>query len=1553
MARARQPKRRGKSVARFPIAGVGGSAGGLDAFSQLLKHLPVDTGIAIVVVQHLGATHESELTSLLSRATKMPTQEVTDDLQVLPDHVYVIPPNASMTIVKGVLKLAPRPEGRTPPHPIDVFFESLAHDQGDCAIGVVLSGAATDGTLGLEAIKAEGGIAFAQDATAKYDSMPRSAIAAGCVDFIMSPAEIAAELARIAQHPYVLGAGVRDAVRDAGERERASAREDETPEPSRGRPRVAGVRATITRAEEAAHSGTGKEPEGFKKILLRLRAHSGVDFSRYKSTTIERRIARRMVLSNHTTFSGYAKFLRDNARELDTLFSDVLISVTSFFRNPDAFDVLKRVVFPDIVKRRVEGPVRVWVLGCSTGQEAYSIAMAFLEAMESVTRAPAIQIFATDLNDASLAKARIGVYPKSLAEELDPARLRRFFVETDGGYRVIKSLRDSVVFAHQDVITDPPFSRVDLVCCRNLLIYLEQSLQTKALTSFHYALKPGGYLFLGASESIGQLSEFFTPVDHKHKIFSKKAALAGSAIPMVGGARHTEHTRGPKPQALAVPAPIRTELSAQYEADRLIINQFAPPSVVVNADLQILQFRGATEHYLAPARGKASLDVLKMARDGLMLPLRATIGRARKTGRTVRKENIRIVRDRASHAINIEVTPLRNLKERCYLILFEDAAVRGKAGREAEGAAHRTGAQAVRGDGAGMKILRQRLALSEREHAETRDYLQAIQEQYEATAEELQAASEESQSANEELQSINEELETSKEELESTNEELTTINEEMAHRNTQLNQLNEDLHNLHVSSHAAIVVLSGDLKIRRFTPLAEKEFDLASTDIGQSFSRVRHHLYAPPNPDAPMAPARPADLDALVRDALGKGGLQEHELRDADGHWYALRIRPYATLDGTTDGAVLVLVDIDVLKRSEEALVGALSGAEAARDYSQAIIRTMRDPLLVLDKDLRVKTANSAFYSTFQLMPKETENRFLYDIAGGEWNVPALRRLLDGVLTRNDEFNDFEVTGEFREIGRRSLLISATRLDESTGAPGSILLSMYDMTARRRMEEMLRTSEASRHAAERFAFLADSIPQKIFTASASGEVDYFNPQWIEYTGLTLDQILGWGWTEFIHPDDLAGHVQAWTRSIATGAPFHFEQRFRRADGTYRWHVSRSVPVRNIDGRIATWVGSSTDVNDIKEADRHKEEFLAMLGHELRNPLAPIRSSMQLLRNTGSDSDRGRRAVEMMHHHVGRVVRLVDDLLDVGRINHGKIALHRERAEIGPLILYAVDAARAVTDLARQDLTVSLPSDPVYLDIDHSRMTQVLSNLLDNASKYTPAGGHIQVSVEQDGVNATIRVRDSGIGIAADDLPRIFNLFTQIDGSRDRAQGGLGLGLPLARRLVELHDGVINAFSDGLGHGTEFAVRLPLSVEAEPEPEERGRRDSDPVRRRRILVVDDNKDAAISLGMLLELSGHEVHVAHDGIEAVERAAALQPDIIFLDIGLPKLSGVDAARQIRSARGGSSVLLVALTGRGSDEDRVKSAAAGFDHHLIKPVDFTVVEALVNAVSSGTSI
>ena len=860
----------------FPIVGVGASAGGLEALSQMLKALPGDTGMAFVLVQHLDPTHQSMLPEILARSAIMPVVQVKNLMPVEPNHVYVIPPGMNMVLADGKLRLSPRTEARGQNRAVDHFLQSLAEVQRYRAIGVILSGTATDGTVGLEAIKAEGGITFAQDDTAQQTSMPRHAVAAGCVDFVLPPAEISREIARLARHPHL-------------------------------------------DSERAEALASGQEAQ-VGEILDLLRSSTEVDFSNYKRPTLLRRISRRQALHKLDSLKDYIQLLRAKPAEVSALHQDVLISVTSFFRNPEAFEALKEKVFPKLLEGRSRHEaVRIWTQGCSTGEEAYSVAMAFAEFAESVNRPLNLQVFATDLNGIGIDKARSGLYDKSIAADVSPERLRRFFTEVDGHYRIAKPIRDKCVFAQHNVLTAPPFSHLDLVSCRNLLIYLDQTAQQRLIPLLHYALRPDGFLWLGSSETIGSFRELFELQDAKHKIYARRTVTSQPASISLGAYRPRQpgHPAGAPPREKVPPPP-----DAHKEADRLLLARYSPASVLVNADLEVLQFRGDTGRFLAPAPGKATLNLLKMLREGLMVAVRGAIHKAKKDESLVREEGLRVRGNGGFADVNVEVVPILRGKaaDTCFLVTFEDAA--GGDGAKPAAPRRRNKAEVEAGDRETARLAQ--------ELAATREYLQSVIEQQEAANEELQSANEEVQSANEELQSINEELETSKEEIQSSNEELATVNEELHNRNVELSQANNDFLNLLASSQMAIVMLGPDLRIRRFTPHAEKMLNLIAADVGRPISDFKFSVGLP-------------DLEQAVAEVIDSVSVFEREVQDKKGRWYSLRIRPYKTLENKIDGAVLILLDVDSLKQSEQQL-----------RESEARFRTMADnsPVLIWVHDL-------------------------------------------------------------------------------------------------------------------------------------------------------------------------------------------------------------------------------------------------------------------------------------------------------------------------------------------------------------------------------------------------------------------------------------------------------------------------------------------------------------------------------------------------------------------------------------------------------------------------
>jgi two-component system CheB/CheR fusion protein len=974
----------------FPVVAIGASAGGLEAYTEFFRALPVDTGMAFVLVQHLDPSHHSMLAGILSNTTKMAVGEVKSGVRIKPNRVYVIPPNAFMAISGGVFTLTPRSQEQGQHLSVNFFMRSLAEDRKSKAIGVILSGTGSDGALGVAAIKAEGGINFAQDpASAKYDGMPRGAIASGCVDFVLPPREIAQELDRIIRHPYV----------------------------SQGK--------DIT-AIEPSPAGKGD----FNRILDLLRKVSGADFSHYKPNTIHRRTLRRMAILKLDSLSEYAEHLKDHSDEVEKLYEDILIPVTSFFRDLEAFETLKSQVYPVIVREKGnKGTIRMWAPGCSTGEETYSLAMTLLEFLGDKAPSFQIQIFGTDLNEKGILRARAGLYRESIAEDVSPERLRRFFIKADEGYRINKAVRDICVFARQNLASDPPFSQMNLVACRNLLIYLGATLQKRVVPILHYALKPMGFLILGGSESVSAFPNLFTAVDKKHKIYSKKATasrlhydFSQTHYPIGSGADLVSKV----PESQGSP---ELELDVQVEADRLVLKNYAPVGVVINSAMEVVQFRGRTSPYLEAPPGKASHNLLKLARNGLAIELRKLISAAKKKSAAVKKDGVRFDVDGHKRILNISVAPLgeksSSEEERYFLVLFDDVTSH-KISDSGDVAHHRVK------DGTEKSRESSRM---KQELTEAQDALRAAIESEEATKEEFQSANEEILSANEELQSTSEELETSKEELQSSNEELNTLNEELRNKNLELNELTNDLVNLLNSTTIPVVMLSRDFRIRRFTSTAAKMLKVAPSDVGRPITDLRLNITV-------------SNLEQMITTVLD--GLQpiEREVQDAQDHWHSLQIHPYKTVENKIDGVVLALLDIDPIKKSNEQL-------KRSSEFFRGIIDTVREPLLVLDSDLRVMAVNRSFLHTFKVPSEATVNKFLYRLGDEQFNITKLRVLLEDILSKGLEITDFELEHEFNNIGYRTMLLNARKLFQTNEREPLILLAIEDITERKAAEAVL------------------------------------------------------------------------------------------------------------------------------------------------------------------------------------------------------------------------------------------------------------------------------------------------------------------------------------------------------------------------------------------------------------------------------------------------------------------------------------------------------------------
>ncbi len=975
-----------RSDSAFPVVGIGASAGGIEAFSDLLRELPAKTGMAIVVIQHLSSYSPSMLSAILARVTNMPVSEATDNVQVQPNHIYVIPPNMQMTIRGEQLHLTPRTPEQRKFMSIDIFFESLAKNCGKRAFGIVLSGLDGDGAQGLKAIKQAGGITFAQtENTAQYSDMPTSAIETGIVDFILPPGEIAKELMSLVQHPYVSA-------------------------------------SQLPTADIDAEGGLN-----LSAVYTLLRTSTGIDFGQYKRATFERRLRRRMALYRLDSLEDYVKHLRSHPAEMSALCRDVLITVTSFFRDPEAFAFLKETIFPTLIEQKgLDASIRLWVAGCSTGQECYSLAIALFEYLSEYNINLSIQIFGTDVSEETIQFARRGIYSENQMESVSAERRQRFFTHTEGRYQISKAVRDLCVFARQNLGSDPPFSNIDLISCRNVMIYFAAALQRRVLAVFHYSLNASGFLWLGSSESVGETSDLFTTTDKKHKIYSCNSVANRLTFDFVTSDQTALNAIS---SAEGVPVESQAYSSVQRQADQIALNRYAPVGIVVNEQLNILYFRGDTSPYLKPASGEPSFSLVKMALPSLLIELRSAIDQARAQSITVRRERLQI--ENNPRYVHIEVTPIRNpvSRDRSYLILFEEGSsiVAEESSASEEGSPPSSSADRGR--------LQRELAIAKQELLDTQAYLQATIEEHDVTNQRLTTANEEILSSNEELQSTNEELQTAKEEIQASNEELKTTNEELQSRNADARTINNDLLNLLNNVNIPIVMLSSDLRIRRFTPNAQHLFNLIPGDVGRPISDIRIDLDI-------------VDLESLISAVIDTLDAQEREVQDSAGHWYRLRIRPYRTADNQIDGAVMALVDIDDIKRSQQQL-------ERARLYAESIVDTVRAPLLVLTTNWQVTTANRAFYETFQISAAETETHSLFELSNGQWDIPMLRAALEQLLAGDEPVRDVEIDHSFQHIGRKVMLLNACEIEQSPDVAGSrmILLSIEDITKRRRAEQ--------------------------------------------------------------------------------------------------------------------------------------------------------------------------------------------------------------------------------------------------------------------------------------------------------------------------------------------------------------------------------------------------------------------------------------------------------------------------------------------------------------------
>ena len=1312
-----------KGVGEFHIVGIGASAGGLEALEDFFSRVKPDCGMAFVVIQHLSPDFDSVMDQLLARKTEMPVHLINNDMEVEPNSVYLLPPKKEVILVSGRLLLADRPNNDPLTFPIDHFFRSLAQDARARAIGVVLSGTGTDGSRGILDIHSCGGLVVTQsEASAKFDGMPRSAAATGVVDMTLTATELPAALQRYVETHACDGVSVHD-----------SNRADLAP---------------------------------LFSILNRLHERFGLDFSNYKVTTINRRIERRLILSDTQDLESYSQTVCSDDAELERLYRDLLIGVTGFFRDPEVYDRLELDVIPSLFDRLEVGEeLRCWVAACATGEEAYSLAILLAERMEVLKDDRPVRIFASDVHTASLDHASKATYQEAALAGISAERREKYFLERSDGFHVSPEIRKMVVFTSHNVLRDAPFTKLDLVSCRNMLIYLTPQAQKKALSLFHFGLKRDGVLWLGMSETPGELSGEFGALHEMSRIYKKQrdATLPAESRFLQ---KPPSPVRTPLKQLRSTEAP----LLAAYDQ---LLGQYMPPGMLLDHDRALVHSFSGANRFCNIRDGRASNDILDLVWPELRSPLAAAIRRVKRDSQSVSYGGIQCESFDESEETQVTVWGLQGEQlDGMMMVVFELK----------QGAAERKTPQQV--DANSSYCSTDEFDALERELQDTKDSLQS-------TIEVLQTTNEELQSSNEELTSSNEELQSTNEELHSVNEELYTVNAEHQRKIDELTDLNNDMDNLLTSTNVHTVFLDRDLCIRRFTPGIADTFSLIPQDIGRRFDSFSHRIL----------------LDSLMKkieEVLRSREPFEQEVVDTNGVWYLLRILPYIAR-GQADGIVVTLVDTSKLKEATSRL-----------EEMSEIVEHSDDAIYRVDLDGSIRT----------------------------WNLGANR--LYG-------YSADEVIGKNVVV-----LAPPDRLTE----PSTYL---------ERVQEGISVDHVETVRARRNGTLVD-------------------------VSLTVSPIRD-------HHDQIVG---------------------------------ASVISRNITKQKQA-------EQEIRQAVKQRDQFLATLSHELRNPLAAILNATSLLREESLDHDTSVEAREVVDHQLRHVARLLDDLLDVARFASGKLTIRREVVDLTQLVLNVIECVQFQMEDRDQTLHVEAPNEPLYIEGDVGRLQQAQVNLLINASKYTPGRRSIWYKVSRHNDEAVISVRDDGDGISPSLLPSIFEPFVQAEQSIERSQGGMGLGLPLVKMIADAHSGNVNAYSSGPGRGAEFTIRLPVT---DKKPQTSSTPSVNITPGKRLLLIEDIESVRKMLARSMELKGFDVATAASGLEGIEAFDEFEPDVAVVDIGLPDLNGYELAQKIRADPKHSFRTLFAVTGYGRNEDRRKAIDAGFDVHLVKPID---PNELVQAIES----
>ncbi len=1472
---------------RIPVIALGASAGGLDALEAFFRAMPRRPGVACVVLQHLDPHQQSLLPGILSRNATMPVREVTTPTPLARDTVYCLAPGTSLRLGEGMLipETAHCDERRLA-RPIDLFFRSLAGAIGRDAVAVVLSGALSDGTMGILAVKEGGGLVMAQDPeTAGCRSMPESALATGLVDLTLSPADMPAAILEF------LG------------------------------------------QEEAQAELAVPGDESLDELTRLLAGRTGQDFSWYRRSTLRRRIRRRLRLLGLDGIEAYSRLLAEDVGEAKALVNDLLIGVTAFFRERAVWEEFRSAVIPRLLAETDPArTLRVWVPACSTGEEAYTVAMLFNEAVRQKPRS--IQIFATDLDERTLDKARAAWYPENIADDVPPDLLTRYFQADAGGYRVAKELRDLILFACHNVLSDPPFSRTDCISCRNLLIYLEPGMQRHVLSRFHFSLRDGGVLILGSAESPGRCTHWFAPLYKKHKIYRRIGGTAPHREWSLAAPSGFRREGGPPPDATAP-----EDLSRK--AERFLLEHFVPASVVVNKSQEILFFHGPTERYLDHPKGKAVYDLAGMAKEGVRIKLRAAVRGVFESGDSqadpLGPVTVTLREDGQARRIRFMVRRMPGPSD--------DASLAMVVFEEAEAADPAMPCDPLQEASAALS------ARLEMELESTRDEMQGLVEELEASNEELTASNEEMMSMNEELRSTNEELQAAKEEQQALNEEVSTVNARLQAKVAELEAANNDLGNLMASTDIATLFLDTRLRIRRFTPAAMRLFGLIAGDEGRPVADLSLRL---------SDPTLPQDAEEVVE------SLAPHhkEVQAESGEWYLRRILPFRTQDRRVEGLVVTYADVTNLKQFARQLERHKTELEIlVRERTQELceseerfrqlVENLREAFWMRDVTTGVMLYVSPPFEDLFGLPLDAEFKRPYgfldrvhpkDRTVVEAAVAEQRRSLTPLSV---EFRLQRPDGVIRWIWSRSSVVK-----DAVGTPLRIVGFSEDITERKDAEEAIRASR------NHIQNILESTTDAFFEVDRDFTFTYVNRKAEIPLRMSREALLGRNlWEAF--PETVGTVIYSeLQRAFEDMRPVELEAPYPPFDAWWEMHAfptpaSLSVYFRDVTDRKRR----EEDLHKAKEAaeagSRAKNEFLANMSHEIRTPLNGVLGMLQLLQTTALTPEQAGYA-ETAIGSGQSLMTILGDILDLSKIEAGMLQLFREPFDPGDVAASVhgmfLDQAMAKGLALRCETDANVPAQLLG---DPTRLRQVLFNLVGNAIKFTEKGAVstsislIRTNAETESADVLFTVSDTGIGVADDKLDAIFHPFTQSDGSFTRRHHGTGLGLSIVKRLVGLMHGSLDMESE-LGQGTTvyMALRFPISQACRV-----------PARRRamlpaglslRVLLVEDDAVNRIAAGRLLEKLGHTVAQAANGAEAIAALERESFDIVFMDIQMPVLDGMEATQRIRaSGRPFADIPIVALTAHAMKGDREKFLSGGLDDYVSKPVDLVALEAVIEGL------